>query len=196
MPAPVFPSILGSVFPEKSKGLTVSVNQRQVLLNRRFRICFLFYALFSVLVIFLFLGWEVLVEYWINNLESPTETIQSLRGFPMAVKLTLLLLWGVFSFLLAYTFLDARFIGVFNRMDRLFREMLHNNDIHLHFRARDPFAHMGESFNTMKTMFLTRIQRRKDLIASLTREIEALPANPTRETVDQIIEKIDKELSH
>ncbi len=174
----------------------MSANKRQLLLNRHFRICFFFYTLFSVLIVFLFLGWEVMVEYWIAAQGSSTETIQSLRGFPMAVKLTLLLLWGVFSFLLAYTFLDAKFIGVFNRMDHLFKEMLNDNSINLQFRNKDPYAAMAESFNNMKAMFLERINKRKNLIASLTRDIEALPENPPKEKIDQILTQIDEELSH
>jgi len=174
----------------------MSSNKRKLFLNRKFYFNIILFSLFSVLIVFLFLGWEFIMEFWIASQGKEGASLQSLRGFPMAIKLSLLLLWGTLSFLLSYTFLDAKFLGVFNRIDQSFKSMMQNESEQLHFRDGDPFTFMGESFNDMKDMFLSRISKRKDLIQNLKHEVENLPVNSTRDQVDTIIEKIDKELSH
>ena len=137
----------------------------------------------------------MLMEMFLNHFPGAEASLSSFRGFPMTIKVTLLLLWGMSSFLLAYTYLDTKFMGIFVRMDELFEDMLQNPVLTLSFRKGDPFGEMAQSFNQMKQMFLDRIAKRKLLIEQLTSEIEKLPDSSSEKTIQEIVQKIDQELA-
>ncbi len=173
-------------------------NKRKLFINSRVRFFFAAYVVFSILAVVLFLGWEMFMEMFLNRFPAAEASLSSFRGFPMVIKVTLLLVWGMSSFLLAYTYLDAKFMGIFERMDELFEAMLHNPELKLGFRKVDPFNIMADSFNAMKQMFLDRIAKRKTLIEQITSEIELLPPNPrdlSEQKLQDMIRKIDQELA-
>lgn len=170
-------------------------NKRNLFVTSRIRNYFIFYVLFSILTAALFLGWEVFIEIIISALPESSTAFNPLRSFPTVIKVSLLLLWGMFSFLLAYTYLDAKFLGIFSRMDELFRRMLEDDSLTLQFRKHDTFDFLAESFNRMHRMFQDRIRHRRELLNELGEKIEKLPEDPPREVLNEIVSEIDRELS-
>jgi hypothetical protein len=170
-------------------------NKRKLFVNNRVRIYFTGYIFFSFLIVILFLGWEFFIELLIYGFPQIQSQLADLRGFPVVVKITLLLLWGCSSFLVAYTYLDAKFLGIFTRMDESFQKMIEDDSIALQFRKEDPFCYMGESFNSMKQMFLARIQKRRTLLHSLEKEIQTVTDKIPEEKIQEIVKTIDEELA-
>ena len=147
------------------------------------------------MIIILFLGWEVFIEIIISSIPSNPQWIYFLRGFPMVVKISLLLLWGMFSFLISYTYLDAKFLGIFTRIDRIFQQMILNENMTLQFRKGDEFDFMAESFNKMRQGFIEKIRKRKETLKKLDAQVKNLPENPSELQINGIIKEIDQELT-
>lgn len=169
-------------------------NRRNFFVNNKVRNFFIFYCVFSVFIIALFLGWEVFVEL-LKNYAPIFENVSSYQGFPVVIKVILLLIWGMVSFILSYTYLDAKFLGIFFRMDKVFKNMMSDDQQSLTFRKEDDFSYMADSFNKMKKMFLDRIRRRQTLINQLQEKIEKMPSDASRESVNLLIEEINSELN-
>lgn len=172
----------------------LSDNRRNFFVNTKVRNFFIFYCFFSVFIIALFLGWEVFVEL-LKTYAPVLENVSSYQGFPVVIKVILLLIWGMVSFILSYTYLDAKFLGIFFRMDKVFKSMMSDDQQSLSFRKEDDFSYMAESFNKMKKMFLDRIRRRQTLLNQLHEKIEKLPSDTSKESVDQMIQEINAELN-
>ena len=170
-------------------------NRRKLFINSRVRNFFLFYVFFSIIIVAVFLGWEVIVEATLAYLPDSFRFIGAFRGFPMIVKVILLLLWGMFSFLLSYTYLDAKFVGIFFRMDDQFKLMLKEENVTLQFRKGDPFTYLSDSFNQMRGMFQSRIKRRRETIERLAEKIQNLPENTPESKLLEITKEIDNELA-
>ncbi|MBN2144777.1 MAG: hypothetical protein JW774_09165 [Candidatus Aureabacteria bacterium] len=170
-------------------------NKRKLFVNNRVRLYFAGYIFFSFLIVILFLGWEFFIELLIYGFPQIQSYLSEVRGFPVVVKVILLLLWGTSSFLVAYTYLDAKFLGIFSRMNDCFEKMIHDDSIDLQFRKDDPFIYLGESFNSMKQMFIERIQKRKNFFHSLEKEIQSFSDNLPEDKIQMIVKKIDEELA-
>lgn len=172
-----------------------STNRRNFFVNNKVRNFFIFYCVFSLFIIALFLGWEVFVEL-IKRYAPVFENVSDYQGFPVVIKVILLLIWGMVSFILSYTYLDAKFLGIFYRMDSVFKSMMTNDQQSLTFRKEDDFCYMAESFNKMKKMFLDRIRRRQALLNQLHEKINKLPSgDAARASVDQMVQEINAELN-
>lgn len=170
-------------------------NKRKLFINNRLRNFFIFYTFFSLLIVILFLGWEFFIALFNDSL-SCIPWMENLQGFPMLIKVILLLLWGMFSFLLSYTYLECKFLGIFTRMNDLFTSMITNENLKLTFRQGDPFCFVSDSFNDMRQKFLDRISKRKKLIEHLNTQIDQLSNVPGQEKIQNILEQIDQELAH
>jgi hypothetical protein len=171
-------------------------NKRKLFVNNRVRIYFAGYILFSFLIVILFLGWEFFIELLIYYFPQVQSQLSNVRGFPVVVKITLLLLWGCSSFLVAYTYLDAKFMGIFTRMNESFQNMIQDESLVLQFRKEDPFCYLGESFNSMRQMFFDRLIKRKKLFHSLEKEIESFATGTLpEEKIQEIVKQIDEELA-
>ena len=117
------------------------------------------------------------------------------KGFPVVIKVILLLIWGMLSFILSNKYLDAKFIGIFYRLDSLFKSMISDDSLTLAFRKEDDFFYMAESFNKMRKMFMDRITRRSILLKDLQEKIEKMPFEASQNSVEQMIQEIDSELN-
>jgi len=171
----------------------VTQNKRK-LGNNRIRLFFIAYLIFSVLPLVLFLDWELFLKIFLNRFPGIENTFRSFHGVSMII---LLFLWGIFSFLLAYTYLDAKFMGIFERLNTFFKNMLKDSSLKLEFRQGDPFSEMANAFNNMKQVFLERIVKRTALIKQITSTIESLPSNSpelSQQKWQDLIQKIDQEL--
>lgn len=171
-----------------------SKNRRNFFVTSKVRNFFIFYCVFSLFIIAIFLGWEIFVEILKKYAPIP-EKLSCYQGFPVVIKVILLLIWGMLSFILSYTYLDAKFIGIFYRMDNIFKSMMSDDQMSLSFRKEDDFFYMSESFNKMKKMFLDRIIRRQTLLKQLHEKIEKIPPEASKDSVEQMIEEINTELN-
>lgn len=168
-------------------------NRRKIFTSNKIFITFVIYGFFSLLSLVLFLGWEEFLVLLASRF-SEAVWFEYLQGFPMVIKSSLLLLWGMFSFLLSYIYLDTKFLGIFRRMDNLFQDMHENDDLILKFRAHDSFAFLADSFNEMKNMFTNKISSRKKLLQEIEDIINNSPDDISEEQALELINKIDKEL--
>ncbi|EKD26210.1 MAG: hypothetical protein ACD_79C01306G0004 [uncultured bacterium] len=171
-------------------------NNRNLFISSKLRNFFIFYVLFSILVSVLFLGWEIFIEIIASSMQADADSLNYLRGFPTVIKVSLLLLWGMFSFLISYIYLDAKFMGIFSRMDELFNNMINDDSLTLSFRKNDNFDFLAESFSKMQSMFLNKILHRKKIITELRAQISNLPNNVSEQVLKDTIKIIDNELSN
>ena len=170
-------------------------NRRNLFVSTKVRYFFLFYVIFSVIVVAVFLGWEVFAELLKTSLPESLGWMGMAKGFPVIVKVLLLLLWGMLSFLLSYIYLDAKFLGIFYRMDDIFKKMIEDDSLLLQFRKGDQFGNLADSFNSMRGMFSERISKRKEMLEALRSKIKDLPKDVKSAEVQALIKEIDEELS-
>lgn len=169
--------------------------RRKIFYNSRVKYLFTLYILFSLLIIFLFIGWEFFVDLFSNQTHYFNELAKFVNGFPMFARSILLLLWGVFSFLISYIYLESKFYGVFQRLDRLFKDMYNNNELDLKFRKNDSFQFIADSFNSMKKNFIKKINQRKQLINKIETIMNDQDNQFNSNQAKELIKEIDHELS-
>jgi hypothetical protein len=154
--------------------------------STRIHLFFLAYFIFSILALMVFFDLEMFLNYFVDG----EKQFHFSHRFLALIKVLLLFLWGIFSFLLAYTYLEAKFIGIFERLNILFQNMLKNPSLTLEFRQEDPFMEMADAFNRMRQTFLERIAGQEALIAQITSEFESHTMSPQK--AREMIQKIDQ----
>jgi len=169
-------------------------NKRNFFRSAKVRNMSFIYILFSILIVALLLGWESFTKILTPYLSDNSNVLSASRGLFPVIKVVLLLIWGMLSFLLSYTYLDVKFLGVFRRMDTLFNKMEGDSSLELKFRNNDGFSFLADSFKSMKNMLISRIAKRKKVIEDINQQIESLPSNPPEEQLQKIITLIDDEL--
>jgi len=172
----------------------MSSNQRKFFLSSKVFNIFLIYILFSILTVTLLLGWESFTKILAPYLGNNSNILSASRGLFPVIKVALLLVWGMLSFLLSYTYLDVKFLGVFRRIDSLFNKMEGDSSLELKFRNNDSFAFLADSFTSMKNMLASRIVKREKIISQISQQVESLASNPPDEDIQKIINLIDEEL--
>lgn len=170
-------------------------SKRHLFINSKIAVYVLGYTITSFVLVFVFITWESFVHLLIHNIPATEGILSPKSGIGPVIKIGLLIIWGVISFIISYIYLDAKFMGIFNRMDQLFKDMRQNENLTLSFRKGDAFGFVADSFNSMRKTFQDKIEARKAFLSKLTHDVEKLDPNPSSEEIDTLIQSIDNELS-
>ncbi|MBN1521028.1 MAG: hypothetical protein JW928_00730 [Candidatus Aureabacteria bacterium] len=124
-------------------------NRRKLLINSRTKSIFALFVVFSFIVAFVFLGWEIIIQFVYFNHYELYESLFGFSNLGLLLKSILLVFWVGFTFFSAYFYMESKYSGIFARMDRLFTDISQGQDKRLFFRESDSFAYIAESFNRM-----------------------------------------------
>ena len=169
-------------------------NRRKVFINNRIKAIFTLFFVLSFLVAFVFLGWDIFIQYLDVNHYEMYETLYSAH-IGLILKTILLIFWIGFTLFSAYYYMEGKYNGIFARMDRLFNDISKGEEKKLFFRDGDSFAYLAESFNRMVANLRTQgYVAQQEKLKAVLQKLEELSKSdqPHKQEIENIIEDIKK----
>ncbi len=169
-------------------------NRRRLFISNRIKAVFSLFFVLSFLVAFVFLGWDIFLQYLDVNHYEVYETLYNAH-IGLVLKTVLLIFWIGFTLFSAYYYLEGKYNGIFARMDRLFNDISKGEEKKLFFRDGDSFAYVAESFNRMVENLRTQgYIAQQEKLKEMLNKLEELSKKdqPHKTEIESIINDIKK----
>lgn len=134
----------------------------------RLKPMFQFFLWVSVIIIFIFFFWSLLINYVLSSENQTFYNIAVNFHYSPLSKTILLIVWGFFSIYMSFTYVNTKYLSIFGRLDYLFSSILRGNwDAYMFFRDEDHFAFLATSFNNMKQGYLKTLYNSDDVLIQI-----------------------------
>ena len=164
-------------------------NKRRLLINNKFQLFFALYTGITMIMAFIVIVRDyiqVFVPVFLN------ESLASRISLPL--KIMLLPGWVILTFLIFYVYLNARMMGVFQRINETCERIIRGENIRLSFRSKDSFRFVADTFNAMvdtlrerEKNFGLRILDIRKKLGELTRDKKEVDSE-----IKEILEDLNK----
>jgi len=164
-------------------------NRRRLLLNSKFQMLFGAYTFVSMIVAIV-----VIVKDYIQIFVPVFMTEQTAATISVPLKIMLLPGWVIFTFLIFYLYMNARILGVFQRISDACEKIILGESAHLNFRAKDSFSFVAETFNAMVEKLRFREKSFANVILATRRKLKSIlkDKKDAQKEIEEIIKDIDK----
>jgi methyl-accepting chemotaxis protein len=161
-------------------------NRRRLLLNTKFQMMFGLYT-FATMAVAIVIIIRDYIQIFVPVFMTGTQGSQI--GTPL--KVLLLPGWVILTFLIFYVYMNARTLGVFQRISETCERIMQGQSIRLAFRSGDSFGFLGASFNAMVD---TLKEREKNFMKTLEKTRDLLLRLAGRRDAESEIKEILKEI--
>ena len=136
--------------------------------NTRLKPMFRVFFWLSLGVVVIFNFWTYFVSLALSSPDKSLLKWVSLVNYSFTSKAIVLIMWGFFSIFMSFSYVTAKYIGVFNRLNYLFDSIHRGNwDATMFFRDGDAFSFLAPSFNRLKDQYLRKIYDSEDTLIQL-----------------------------